>query len=151
MRKSDWTPSIVLNETDQTVYLVADDFGKNGRAWRETDYETTDLESVIQDLLTGQYTNPIRVVAFNTAEHWSEDVSEDVAHEIRRRCDLQMRDVPFFLQDFTDRYEGRARISGVDRARAIRDPLGPRDQVRRLSRPGPARERGHQGLHPARQ
>jgi len=29
--------------------------------------------------------------------------------EIRRRCDLQMRDVPFFLQDFTDRYEGRYR------------------------------------------
>ena len=56
---------------------------------------TTDLETVIQDLLTGQYTNPIRVIAFNTAERWSEDVSEEVAHELRRRCDLQMRDVPF--------------------------------------------------------
>jgi len=32
--------------------------------------------------LTGQYGNPIRVVAFNTAERWSEDVSEDVAREI---------------------------------------------------------------------
>jgi hypothetical protein len=30
-----------------------------------------------------------------------------VAHELRRRCDLQMRDVPFFLQDFVDQYEGR--------------------------------------------
>ena len=97
MRKSNWTPSIVPNEDDQTVYLVADDFGRIGRAWREADYETTDLETVIQDLLTGQYSNPIRVVAFNTAERWSEDVSEDVAHELRRRCDLQMRDVPFCL------------------------------------------------------
>jgi hypothetical protein len=43
------------------------------------------------------------------AERWSEDISEEVAHELRRRCDLQMRDVPFFLQDFTDRYEGRYR------------------------------------------
>jgi hypothetical protein len=43
------------------------------------------------------------------AERWSEDVSEDVAHELRRRCDLQMRDVPFFLQHVTDRYEGRYR------------------------------------------
>jgi hypothetical protein len=109
MRKSNWTPSIVPNETDQTVYLVADDFGKIGRAWREADYETADFETVIQDLLTGEYKNPIRVVAFNTAERWSEDVSEDVAHELRRRCDLQARDVPFFLQDFTDRYEGRYR------------------------------------------
>jgi hypothetical protein len=39
----------------------------------------------------------------------AEDVSEDVAHELRRRCDLQMRDNPLPLQDFTDRYEGRYR------------------------------------------
>ena len=109
MRKSNWTPSIVPGggENDQTVYLVADDFGKVGRAWRETDYEASDLETIVQDLLTGQYSNPIRVIAFNTAERWSEDVSEDVAHELRRRCDLQARDIPFYLQDFTDRYEGR--------------------------------------------
>jgi hypothetical protein len=61
--------------------LVADDFGRLGRAWREADYEATDLESVLQDLLTCQYRNPIRVVAFNTAERWSEDVSEEVARE----------------------------------------------------------------------
>ena len=58
MRRSNWTPSIVPNDNDETVYLVADDFGRLGRAWREADYETTDLETVIQDLLTGQYSNP---------------------------------------------------------------------------------------------
>ena len=50
MRRSSWTPSIVPNDNDETVYLVADDFGRLGRAWRETDYEATDLETVIQDL-----------------------------------------------------------------------------------------------------
>ena len=74
MRRSGWTPSIVPHDNDETIYLVADDFGRLGRAWREADYEATDLETVIQDLLTGQYSNPIRVVAFNTAERWSEDV-----------------------------------------------------------------------------
>ena len=64
------------NGDDLTVYLVANDFGKHGRAWVESTYETTDLETVIQDLLSAQYTNPIRVIAFNTAERWSEDVSE---------------------------------------------------------------------------
>jgi hypothetical protein len=34
-------------------------------------------------------------------------VSTDVAQEVRSRYDLQQRDVPFFLQDFVDRYEGR--------------------------------------------
>jgi hypothetical protein len=106
---SNWTPSIVPNDNDQTVYLVADDFGRLGRAWREADYEATDLETVIQDLLTGQYSNPIRVVAFNTAERWSEDVSEDVAGELRRRCDLQMRELPATISDFVERHEDRDR------------------------------------------
>ena len=103
MRNPNSAPSIVPNEHGRTVYLVADDF-KSGRVWCETDYEHTGLETVIQDLLTGQYNNPSRVVAFNTAEHWSQDVSADVALELRRRCDLQGRDIPFFLQDFTDYY-----------------------------------------------
>ena len=109
MRKSSWTPSIVPNSGDQNVYLVLDDLGRSGRIWPETDAETTDLETTITDLLAGQYKDPVRVVGFNTAEGWSQDVSAEVAHEVRRRCDLQMRDVPFFLSDFVDRYEGRYR------------------------------------------
>ena len=102
-----WTPSIVPNGEDQTVYLVADDLGQIGRIWPEADFETTDLETVTSCLLTGQYKSPIRVVAFNIAEGWSQDVSSEVAQELRHRCDQQQRDVPFFLQDFVDRYEGR--------------------------------------------
>ena len=107
MRKTNWTPSILPGGDDQPVYLVAEDFGKLGRAWREADYEVTDLETVIEDLLSGQYNNPIRVVAFNTEERWSEDVSEDVAHELRRRCDLQMRELPATISDFVERHEER--------------------------------------------
>ena len=94
---------------DHTVFLVLDDFGQHGRAWRETDDEAVDLETVIAGLLQGQYSNPVRVVGFNTAQEWSQDVSADVAQELRRRCDLQQIDIPFFLQDFVDRYEGRYR------------------------------------------
>lgn len=107
MRKSNWTPSIVPNEDDQDVYLVLDDFGRNGRVFREADIERTDLEAVIIDLLEGQYNDPVRVVGFNTSEKWSQDVSGDVAHELRSRCDLQLRDVPFFLEKFVERHEGR--------------------------------------------
>ena len=107
MRRFNRTPSIAPKGDDQDVYLVVDDFGRNGRVYREADVEVTDLDTVILDLLEGQYKNPIRVVAFNAAQKWSQDVSADVAHELRWRCDLQMRDVPFFLQDFVDRHEGR--------------------------------------------
>jgi hypothetical protein len=101
MRRTGWVPSIVPNGDDQNVYLVVDELGRHGRVWREADAETTELETVILDLLEGQYKNPVRVVSFNTAEKWSQDVSADVAHELRRRCDLQLRDVPFFLQDLS--------------------------------------------------
>jgi hypothetical protein len=69
-----WTPSIVPNGTDQTVYLVLNDFGRLGRAYCEASEDRSDLETTISDLMSGR--NPVRVVAFNTAERWSEDVSE---------------------------------------------------------------------------
>jgi hypothetical protein len=59
--------------------------------------------------MSGQYSNPIRVIAFNTTERWAEDVSEDVAHELRRRCDLQMCDLPSTISDFVERHEGHDR------------------------------------------
>src|SRR4051812_37570303 len=103
-----WTPSIVPSK-DQTVYLVLDDFGRHGRAWRETDDETTDLETVITDMLSGQYNDPVRIVAFNSAEGWSRDISEDIADEVRRRCNMQMTEVPDNLQSFMERHEDRDR------------------------------------------
>ena len=106
MRVSGWAPSIVPKDDDQTVYIVLDDFAPNGCSYRETDVERADLEAVIMGMLEGQYQNPVRVVGFNTAEGWSKDVSADVALEVRRRCDLQMRDVPFHLEEF-ERHEGR--------------------------------------------
>ena len=83
MRGSSWTPTIVPYGADQTVYLVIDRLGRLGSAYRETEIERTDLETIITDLMSGQFNDPIRVVAFNTLEHWSQDVSEDIALEIQ--------------------------------------------------------------------
>jgi hypothetical protein len=106
MRRSNWTPSIVPDGPDQTVYLVMDCDGSGRRCvWREADVGTTDLETVITDLLDGQYSDPEKVVAFNLVEGWSRDVSKDVAKEIRRRCDLQLSDPPTEVQDFVERHE----------------------------------------------
>jgi hypothetical protein len=109
MRKA-WTPSIVPGGTDHNIYLVMDDLGRLGRVWREADAEHTDLETVIQELLEGQYKSPVGVFGFNPFEGWSRDVSED-AQEIRRRCDLQAQDVPSTLQDFVERHEGTRQLT----------------------------------------
>jgi hypothetical protein len=55
---------------DQTVHLVIDRFGGLG-SFRETEVERAHLETIIVDLLSGQFNDPIRVVAFNTLERWS--------------------------------------------------------------------------------
>ena len=52
---------------DVDVYVVLDDFGSIGRSYRETSEEGADRESLIRDLIDGQFNNPVRIVCFNTA------------------------------------------------------------------------------------
>jgi hypothetical protein len=42
------------------VYLVLDDFGTIGRAYREVDETQTDRETAIRNLPSGEYNNPVR-------------------------------------------------------------------------------------------
>ena len=105
MRRS-WTPSIVPNGHDQNFYIVVNNYGKLGPAFAETDLGEADLETTITDLMTGQYRDPLRVVAFNTSEHWAEDASEDVAREIMRRLDLAGGALPSSLVPFVDSHVG---------------------------------------------
>jgi hypothetical protein len=95
------SPSIVPR--DETIYLVEDDLGPLGRVWREVDSEETGLESVLSDLLSGQYKDPVRVIAFNVTERWSRDVSEDVAETMRSWCAETGRDIPACLVGFVER------------------------------------------------
>jgi hypothetical protein len=91
---------------DQTFYLVINNYGKSGTAFAEIDVGEADLETVISDLMSGQYDDPVRIVAFNTAEQWSADVSEDVALEIMRRLDLAGHELPLSIQAFVDSHLG---------------------------------------------
>jgi hypothetical protein len=108
MPRNGWSPGIVPFGADETAYLVVDSFS-NGTVYRETEIENADLETVISDLLTGQYNRPLRVVAFNTLEHWSDDVSSDVAAEIQTRCDIEGVPVPEHLADFVQEHQPRTR------------------------------------------
>jgi hypothetical protein len=104
-----WTPGVVPYGADETVYLVVDSFGARGSVYRETEIERADLETVISDMITGQYNSPVRVVAFNTLEHWAKDVSADISEEIQTRCDIQGDDVPEHIRDFVESHTGRTK------------------------------------------
>jgi hypothetical protein len=78
-------PSIAPHGPGQDTYLVLDDLGRFGRSWRKTAEDATDRETLIRDLVDGEFNSPIRIVVFNTAEGWSRDVTVDIADEMRQR------------------------------------------------------------------
>jgi hypothetical protein len=65
MRSSNWTPSIVPNY-DEIVCLVIDGLGQLGQAYREADVDAARFDTVIADLLDGQYADPLRVISFTS-------------------------------------------------------------------------------------
>jgi hypothetical protein len=95
------SPSIAPHDGHQDIYIVLDDFGSLGRAWRETDEAGANRAALIRNLLDGQYENPVRIVAFNTTEGWSRDVTVDIADEVRRRF-VEYDEVPEAVLAFTE-------------------------------------------------
>ena len=85
-----------------TVYLVLDDFGPFGLAYRETDVGAADRQTIVANLLSGQYERPLRIVAFNTREGWARDVTADVIREIEANIH-RGDEVSQALCDFLDR------------------------------------------------
>lgn len=100
------SPSIVPNDRlDRDFYIVLEDF-KGGAAFRETD-EGMDYPTLITDLLSGQYSQVLRVVAFNPSEGWSRDASEDIARELDRHVANGHWEIGEGLQDFIEGQIGR--------------------------------------------
>ncbi len=98
------SPSIVPpSAADQDVYLVLEAFGgRLGRAWCETADEDTDRAALMRRLVEGHYERPARIVALNTAEGWSRDVTTDIADELRRRF-VEIEEVAPSVLEFLDR------------------------------------------------
>jgi hypothetical protein len=114
MRKIESPPTAPGFDVD--VYLVLDDFGTIGRAYREADETQTDRETVIQNLLSGEYNNPVRVVCFNTAQGLSRDATLEVAREIQDRASRDGIELSRGLRDFVD-YE----VARDERLRSYRN------------------------------
>jgi hypothetical protein len=55
------------------------------------------------NILSGQYSCPLRVVALNTAEGWSRDVTEDIAVAVMNRANGEDRSIGKAAQEFLER------------------------------------------------
>ena len=103
------SPPLVPEGFDTDVYVVLEDFGQIGRAYREADEDRADRETLIRDLIGGQYDHPVRIVAFNTAQGWSRDVSAEIAREISERASAKGEELVGPVQGFTEYEMERAR------------------------------------------
>jgi hypothetical protein len=106
MRTIYQSPRLVPAPSEPT-YIVLDDFGKSGLAYRETDPRIANLETLIEDLISGQYNKPRSVVAFDTESNWSEDVTADVAHEIRLKAEIEGVELSDQMNAFIDEFDNR--------------------------------------------
>jgi hypothetical protein len=75
-------PALPTVSDQDTTYIVLDDLGALGRFYVEASVKSSDLESVIENIVTGQYTKVVKIVAFNESEGWSRDVTQDIAIEL---------------------------------------------------------------------
>ncbi len=88
---------------DATLHVVECAFGKI-RYLKEMDLADADQETVIRDLVDGQFDRPLRVIALNPFEGWSRDVSEDFAREVVLRAWRHGDDLAGGVRDFCERH-----------------------------------------------
>ena len=84
--------SKIVGDCDQAAPIVRGSTAEAGGHLRITieiatfAHDDADRETVLRNFVSGQYSNALRVVAFNTTEGWSRDVSEDISGELIERA-----------------------------------------------------------------
>ena len=68
------------------------DFGTLERSYVETDEAEADEATIIENILSGVYSHPVRVIAFNTVEGWARDVTEDIAKAVLSKAQGERRE-----------------------------------------------------------
>jgi len=91
---------------DPPIYLVLNDFGSLGRAYVETDEAHANYATIVENILGGLYSQPLRVVAFNAAEGWARDVTEDIARAVLSKSRSEHRLIARVAQEFLERTLG---------------------------------------------
>jgi hypothetical protein len=97
--------SLVPRDTERTVYQVLDDIGAYGNVWREIGDAEANEQTVVEWIAEGECEHPVRVVAFNTDEGWSRDVTKEIALKL---LDLsrQGRQLGVGAREFVERITG---------------------------------------------
>ena len=95
------TPSLAP-DFNFDAYLVVDEL-ETCSVYREADEFEANRGEVIQQITEGQFHKAVRVIAFNIAEGWSRDVTEDIANEIMDHALRKAEHLSRSAQEFVER------------------------------------------------
>ena len=93
-------------EPDVTVHIVLNDLGRRAPPMSKPTRPKLMKQPLSRTILSGQYSHPMRVIAFNTAEGWSRDVTEDIARAVLTKARNENRSVGIVVQEFLDKSLG---------------------------------------------
>ena len=94
--------------SDVAVYIVLDEFnGERNCAYREVDQAKADKNNVIEDIIRGTYSSPVRVFAFNVGQGWARDVTTDIALAILKRARSKHHALSQSAQVFVEKVLGQ--------------------------------------------
>ena len=118
-----------------------------GRAFRETDLAEADLDTIVRNMISGEYRDPLRVVAFNIVEGWSRDVSEEIAYDVLDRAYDADTTLSVGAKRFIDRHvtAGVKRPSAPSVSARTRS-VGPQEGVGRIDFSGRPPDTGAMGV-----
>jgi hypothetical protein len=97
----------IVPDTGYAIYLVLDEVGSYGPIWREISDGEANEATIIDWIAQGQFDHPLRVVAFNTEEGWSHDMTRNIATKL---LDLDQNGVTLgaAVREFVERVTGRS-------------------------------------------
>ena len=73
-------------DRNESLYFVLCDYGpKIGRAHVDTDPDEADRETVMAALISGEYSNPVKILAVDTDVGGLRDATAEIVEEIARR------------------------------------------------------------------
>jgi hypothetical protein len=68
-----------MPDREHTMCLLLDWTSHHGGIWREMSEADANEAAIVQRIIDGLFSHPMKIVAFNTAKEWSRDVTQEIA------------------------------------------------------------------------
>ena len=105
-------PVSIVPEAGQVTYLLLDELRDYGPVWREMSEAEANEATIVQWIIEGQIERPLKIVAFNTEDRWSRDVTHYIATTL---LDLNQNGVELgaAAREFVERVTGQSATVSV--------------------------------------